>query len=80
MKKAYKHFLVLSLLLVYLVIAAGAVVTKDIPDFALVVGNPGRIVGWVNEKGYKINFVGQNKISDCKNFQLFDDKVIKISR
>ena len=64
----------------YALIAAGAVVTKDIPDFALVVGNPGRIVGWVNEKGYKINFVGQNKISDCKNFQLVDDKVIKISR
>ena len=62
----------------YALIAAGAVVTKNIPDFALVVGNPGRIVGWVNKKGHKLNFIGKNKISDCKNFQLVDDKVIEI--
>ena len=62
----------------YALIAAGAVVTKDIPDFALVVGNPGRIVGWVNKKGHKLNFAGKNKISDCKNFQLVDDKVKEI--
>lgn len=37
-------------------IGAGTVVTKDIPDFALVVGNPGRIVGWVSEAGKKLDF------------------------
>ena len=37
-------------------IGAGTVVTKNIPDYALVVGNPGRIVGWVSEAGKKINF------------------------
>jgi UDP-2-acetamido-3-amino-2,3-dideoxy-glucuronate N-acetyltransferase len=37
-------------------VGAGAVVTKDIPDFALVVGNPGRIVGWVSEAGKKLKF------------------------
>ena len=34
----------------YSLIGAGSVVTKDVPDFAMVVGNPGKIVGWVNEK------------------------------
>lgn len=38
----------------YAFIGAGAVVTKDIPDYALVVGNPGKIIGYVCECGNRL--------------------------
>ena len=38
------------------VVGAGAVVTKDVPDYALVVGAPARIKGWVSEAGKKLDF------------------------
>lgn len=37
-------------------VGAGAVVTKSVPDYALVVGNPARIVGWMSEAGEKLKF------------------------
>ncbi len=40
----------------YCMIGAGSVVTKDVPDFALMVGNPARRIGWVSRYGEKLRF------------------------
>lgn len=40
----------------YCLIGAGSVVTKDVPDFALMVGNPARRIGWVSRHGEKLTF------------------------
>lgn len=38
----------------YALIGSGSVVTKDVPDFSLVVGNPGRVIGMVDKKGNRV--------------------------
>ena len=62
----------------YSLIGAGSVVTKNVPDFALVVGNPARIVGWVDEKGNKIVF-DKNGRSKCNNFLIDNNLLTKLS-
>jgi UDP-2-acetamido-3-amino-2,3-dideoxy-glucuronate N-acetyltransferase len=42
-------------------VAAGAVVTKDVPDFALMVGVPARRVGWVGKQGHPLRSLGNGK-------------------
>lgn len=44
----------------YCFIGAGAVITKNVPAFALVVGNPGKQVGWMSEYGHRLHFDEQN--------------------
>jgi UDP-2-acetamido-3-amino-2,3-dideoxy-glucuronate N-acetyltransferase len=63
-------------------IGAGAVVTKNVKDFELLVGNPARQIGWVSERGNKLQF-DENGIALCietsSKYLLKDGKVIKIN-
>ena len=43
----------------YAFIGAGAVVIKSVPDYALVVGNPAKQIGWISEFGHKLKFNNQ---------------------
>ena len=48
----------------YALIGAGAVVTKPVKSYALIVGNPAKQIGWVSEYGHRLNF-DNNEIAIC---------------
>jgi UDP-2-acetamido-3-amino-2,3-dideoxy-glucuronate N-acetyltransferase len=65
----------------YAFIGAGAVVTKTVPAFALVVGNPARQIGWMSEYGHRLEFNKENKAicpESLHQYVLEDNKVKRI--
>ena len=65
----------------FALIGAGAVVTKNVLPFALVVGNPSKQTGWVSEYGHKLLF-DKKGFATCQEskqpYQLKDNRVIKL--
>lgn len=53
-------------------IGAGAVVTKEVPAYALIVGNPGRQIGWMSEYGHKLNFDENNRATCPESNEIYE--------
>jgi UDP-2-acetamido-3-amino-2,3-dideoxy-glucuronate N-acetyltransferase len=65
----------------YAFVGAGAVVVKNVPDFALVVGNPGRIIGWMCVCGNRIHFNhdGSGTCPECQRAYQKTDQLVSLS-
>ena len=66
----------------YAFIGAGAVVTKTVPAYALVVGNPAKHIGWMSEYGHRLSF-NEEGVAVCEesgqHYQLKQNTVTRIS-
>ena len=56
----------------YAFVGAGAVVTKNVPDYALLVGNPARQMGWMSEYGHKLKFDENGKAACPESGQIYE--------
>ena len=61
-------------------IGAGTVVTKEVPDYALVVGNPGRQIGWMSEFGYRLKFNDDGEAVCPESYQRYKLDKNKVER
>ena len=59
----------------YAFIGSGAMVTKDVPAHALIIGNPGKVKGWVDKKGKQLSFDDAN-ISNCGKYRIENDILV----
>lgn len=67
----------------YALVGAGAVVTKPVPDYALVVGNPAVQIGWVSECGHTLSFDEQGRAvcpESGDQYQLTENTLIKLTK
>ncbi len=64
----------------YALIGAGTVVTKSVKPYALVVGNPGKQIGWVSEFGHRLEFVSGKAIcpESLKSYELKNESIKEI--
>ena len=65
----------------YALIGAGAVITKPVKPFALVVGNPAKQIGWVSENGHKLVFNAAGTatcLETGQEYELLNDEVKRV--
>ena len=66
----------------FAMVGAGAVITKDVPPYALVVGNPAKQIGWVSEYGHRLEFDESGKAiceESGQEYLLENDEVTRIA-
>jgi UDP-2-acetamido-3-amino-2,3-dideoxy-glucuronate N-acetyltransferase len=65
----------------YALVGAGAVVSKSIKPYALVVGNPSKQIGWLSEYGHRLQFDNENRATCSESgekYRLKENKVVKL--